>query len=392
MQINYTKFRPDIKGVKIKKSYFLENTYHIKAVRIDKRPICCGRKMNIKDYKEVHIKDKNYGTSKVIIHVTKQRYVCPCCNKKETGSLDFVEKRHSISKNIVNELNTHFRDMKSFTQIAKEVGISLSSVIRNFMKLEVTVNNDITDTIYFDEFKGNADNEKYQLVIYNGNRELLVVLKDRKSNTIKEYLESLPEKPSKVVMDLFKPFKNVINSVLPKAEIIADKYHYVRQMEWMIRDIRIRLHNQDIKYKEFKKYWRLISSNPRKLTANQKNRIEKLKNSNEDFAKCYDNKVEFYELINSETLVKFNKRLKKLIIKLENSEIKECIKLSTTLKNWEKEIKNSFKYKVDNGFVEGYNNKIKVIKRVSYGIKKFEILKKLIQLKISPNVFFDSTY
>ena len=154
-------------------------------------------------------------------------------------------------------------------------------------------------------------------------------------------------------------------------------------MEWMIRDVRIRLHNQDIKYKEFKKYWRLISSNPRKLTANQKNRIEKLKNSNEDFAKCYENKVEFYELINSETLVKFNKRLKKLIIKLENSEIKECIKLSTTLKNWEKEIKNSFKYKVDNGFVEGYNNKIKVIKRVSYGIKKFETLKKLIQLRIA---------
>ena len=47
---------------------------------------------------------------------------------------------------------------------------------------------------------------------------------------------------------------------------------------------------------------------------------------------------------------------------------------------------------MDNGFVEVCNNKIKVIKRVSYGIKKFEILKKLIQLKISPNVFFDSTY
>ena len=59
MQINYTKFRPDIEGVKIKKSYFSENTYHINAIRIDKRPVCCGRKMNIKDYKNVHIKDKN---------------------------------------------------------------------------------------------------------------------------------------------------------------------------------------------------------------------------------------------------------------------------------------------------------------------------------------------
>ena len=37
-------------------------------------------------------------------------------------------------------------------------------------------------------------------------------------------------------------------------------------------------------------------------------------------------------------------------------------------------------------FVEGYNNKIKVIKRVSHGIKKFDILKKQIQLNLSSNV------
>ncbi|MBP9477701.1 MAG: transposase, partial [Sebaldella sp.] len=76
-------------------------------------------------------------------------------------------------------------------------------------------------------------------------------------------------------------------------------------------------------------------------------------------------------------------KLRNLIVELEDSEIKECIYLSRTYKNWEKEIINSFKYKRDNGFVEGYNNKIKVIKRVSYGIKSFEILKKLIQLKIA---------
>ena len=67
--------------------------------------------------------------------------------------------------------------------------------------------------------------------------------------------------------------------------------------------------------------------------------------------------------------------------------------LSKTYRNWYLEIVNSFESKIDNGFVEGYNNKIKVIKRVSYGIKSFEILKKLIQLKISSNVdyFFDPT-
>ena len=66
---------------------------------------------------------------------------------------------------------------------------------------------------------------------------------------------------------------------------------------------------------------------------------------------------------------------------LKESGIKECIKLGETLLNWEKEINNIQKCNINNGFVEG--KKIKVIKRLSYGIKKFDNLKKLIQLRIS---------
>ena len=71
------------------------------------------------------------------------------------------------------------------------------------------------------------------------------------------------------------------------------------------------------------------------------------------------------------------------IKKLESSEIKESLYLGSTFRNWQKEIENSVKYVINNGFVEGNNNKIKVIKRVSYMIKKFKTLEKLIQLRIS---------
>ena len=79
----------------------------------------------------------------------------------------------------------------------------------------------------------------------------------------------------------------------------------------------------------------------------------------------------------------FSYELKKLIRELKESEIKECIKLGETLLKWEKEINNIQKYNINNGFVEEKNNKIKVIKRLSYGIKKLDNLKKLIQLRIS---------
>ena len=82
-----------------------------------------------------------------------------------------------------------------------------------------------------------------------------------------------------------------------------------------------------------------------------------------------------------------------MIKKLSESGIKESMKLGKTYQNRYEEIVNSFESKLDNGFVEGYNNKIKVIKRVSYGIKNFSTLKKLIQLKFYKYVdyFFDPT-
>ena len=38
MQTYYTKFIPNIKGVNVKKSYILNNTYYVEAQRTDKRP------------------------------------------------------------------------------------------------------------------------------------------------------------------------------------------------------------------------------------------------------------------------------------------------------------------------------------------------------------------
>lgn len=43
-----------------------------------------------------------------------------------------------------------------------------------------------------------------------------------------------------------------------------------------------------------------------------------------------------------------------------------------TFHQWAKYIKNSFKTNLSNGVTEGFNNKIKVIKRIAYGFRNFE--------------------
>ena len=46
-----------------------------------------------------------------------------------------------------------------------------------------------------------------------------------------------------------------------------------------------------------------------------------------------------------------------------------------TFKEWRSEILRSFISRYSNGYIEGHNNKIKVIKRISFGIKSLKILR-----------------
>nr|WP_234400624.1 transposase [Virgibacillus senegalensis] len=53
----------------------------------------------------------------------------------------------------------------------------------------------------------------------------------------------------------------------------------------------------------------------------------------------------------------------------------EAFRRVRTFMLWKQEILQSFMYPFNNGYIEGINNTIKVLKRDSFGIKDFERLK-----------------
>ena len=56
----------------------------------------------------------------------------------------------------------------------------------------------------------------------------------------------------------------------------------------------------------------------------------------------------------------------------EASRLPGMSEAAKTLQNWEEEILNYFTWRYTNGFTEGKNNKIKVLKRQAYGYRTFE--------------------
>ena len=232
MQDNNIMISYKIQDVRIIKTKIIDGEYHIYGIRNNKKP---GKDYRLKDYRTVKILIDVYDNMPVFLHLTKQRYICKITGKTITSSIGIVKKRCRISNRIKKRIETTFKDMKTFKQNAKENNVSISTVIRTLESIEIKKEKYNTSVIFIDEFKGNLGNEKYQLAVYDKHYKLINIYENRYQSTLKNIL--LEFKPSIIVTDMFKPFRNVITKTLPMSHIVADKYHVIRQGIWTIRDI-----------------------------------------------------------------------------------------------------------------------------------------------------------
>ncbi|MNV72887.1 hypothetical protein D3C71_1660070 [compost metagenome] len=65
------------------------------------------------------------------------------------------------------------------------------------------------------------------------------------------------------------------------------------------------------------------------------------------------------------------RRFNEWILRNLESDIPQLRECARTYKHWSIEIKNSLYVHFSNGVIEGFNNKFKTLKRVSYGFRNF---------------------
>jgi transposase len=85
----------------------------------------------------------------------------------------------------------------------------------------------------------------------------------------------------------------------------------------------------------------------------------------------------------SKTRDEASHKLKFFILATQASNLKEFDACLTMLGNWSKYILNAFDCKYSNGYTEGTNNAIKVIKRNAFGYRNFENFRNRIFLSLT---------
>lgn len=98
----------------------------------------------------------------------------------------------------------------------------------------------------------------------------------------------------------------------------------------------------------------------------------------------------FLSKLDSLNYESFKKFFALTIERFQNSKLADFRKVGDTFNNWKEEICNSYLLvddgkRLSNGRIEGRNNKIKTLKKISYGLTNFDHLRKRIFLMFEKN-------
>lgn len=176
------------------------------------------------------------------------------------------------------------------------------------------------------------------------------------------------------VCDMWQPYVDLAHAYFPNAKVIIDKYHFIRQVTWAIENVRKRL--QKTMPVSLRKYYKrshkLILTRYDKLKDENKKACDLMLLYNDDLRKAHMLKEWFYRICQNPKYSIQRVEFYEWIRNAEGSGIKEFEVCAATYRRWSEYILNAFKYGLTNGTTEGFNNKIKVLKRISYGIRDFD--------------------
>ena len=418
----------DMLELKDSNVYFKENFYYKEKIKditykifegyLSYKPSFCPKCGVVFDDKfEKHgfivsdIKIPNVSGYKSILRLHKQRYLCKHCNKAFTLTSNITDYGCFISNLTKQKIAKDLMKKLSETDIALDNGVSSNTVERvmdSYYETLKLYKHYLPEVLSFDEFKSvkSADGAMSFHMCNGITGQIIDIVEDRRLDNLIKYFfyydYKARSKVKYITIDMYSPYISLIKKMFPNAKIIIDKFHLTQLISRSLNKTRIKVMNKDKKnYRKLKRYWRLILkdrteldfSKWRKYTCfehlmTQSDVVDYLVNTDEQLKQTY--------LIYQKILYALKKKdyicLKQSLANI-NLNISSYMKTSIkTLTEFLPYIKNTFENNYNNGFIEGNNNFIKVIKRIAFGFRSFRrfkarimICKGLIKIKKTVN-------
>ncbi|MDD4142951.1 MAG: ISL3 family transposase, partial [Bacteroidales bacterium] len=346
-------------------------TQIVLKVRMKRRtqecPACRTPCDQVHDYRMQRVKDSPIQGKVVIWQYRKRRYRCPCCGKRFYEGNCLLPKRHRITNRLAALGIDQLRKKQSRKEIASALGVSESSVGRWLNLLEFGKPAALPKVLSIDEFRGNTEYGKFQCILTDPvHKRIVDILPTRYHSQIYGYLQDFSNRNQVqyFVMDMNREYLDIAKKLLPNAKIVIDRFHVVRYATRALENVRKRVQMKLLpeQRKYFKRSRKLLLAHMRNLSAENKAAVERMLLMSRDLREAYLLKEVFYEFMDSSNSLQAKERLRIFRAHAFVTELPEFDACLTMLNNWEPYILNAFDCPYSNGFTEGVNNKIKVLK------------------------------
>ena len=353
-------------------------------------PACRALTEQVHDYRVQRVKDSPIQGKWVVWIYSKRRYRCPCCGKRFYESNYLVPKWHRLTNRLAAQCVGMLGMKQSRKEIAMQLGVSESTVGRWLSLRDYSKPAALPKVLSIDEFKGDTQYGKFQCILASPvEKRIFDILPTRYSPQIYEYLHDFPNRRQVhyVVMDMNKDYLRIAKQLLPQATVVIDRFHVVRYCTWALENVRKRVQKTLPKEERiyFKHSRKLLLAHMARLSDENKAALERMLLVSRDLREAYLLKEVFYKLMESGNSLQAKERLREFRLHAHVADIPEFEACLTMLQNWEKYILNAFDCPYSNGFTEGVNNTIKVVKRIGYGYRNFRNFRARILAAVNDN-------
>ena len=401
--------RNKVKVIKVEEINELnEKVQIITLVGITKKvkcPICLKYTSSVHDkLRPIRIKYNKVVDRRCYLILFKRRFICHRCKKKIVEDLGINLSNRTISSSLEIKIRKDLlKPNFNIKQIAEENNVSqdkIRDILKDSMSDYPNHVKTLPQIISLDEFAAHTSYGKYALIINDPiKKKTLDILPSRKKDYLMSYFTKVENRSNVryVIGDMYEIYLIVTKAMFKNAKYIVDRFHFIRYIMDELDDIRIRLQDKygynSREYKLLKNKKNVSLLRKRYIDINwyvyvkryekgryvyrlPKNILNEILAIDDELNRAYDLKELFLDIINNSTYENAGKDLLIWIDLCKESKIPEFIEASSTIENWLEYIVNSFIDKrFNNGYTEGLNNKIKVIKRNAYGYKNFDFLR-----------------
>jgi len=349
-------------------------------------PNCDSHKLILKGTMTRSFKSLPIGKKQIILVVTIQRIrckVCRCLKQIKLGFSDHKKRYTRALARYVLELCEHMtiKDVATHLNLSWDTvkEIQKSHLSKRFSKPKLA---DLKQ-IAIDEISIGG-RHRYLTIVLDLESGAVVFIGDGKgSDSLEPFWEKLKRAKANieaVAIDMSPAYFHAVKSNLPKAVIVFDHFHIIKLFNDKLSELRRRIYNEitnDTHCTALKGIRWILLKNPENLDEekNEKQRLQEALRVNQPLATAYYLKEDLRQIWHQESKQQAEIVLNDWVRRASVSGVTILKKLANTIAAHRTGILAYYDFRISTGPLEGTNNKIKTMQRVSYGFRDKEFFK-----------------